>query len=101
MSAEDSIKHDAESSSAHDDAKPPMADKGGAGIIAVSVSANIDPELAAAIAQISPERRIEIEKRLKLKLDFFLFPLLLAFYILNYLVSARTPPLVRGRWNFG
>lgn len=46
-----------------------------------------DPELAAAIAQISPERRMEVEKRLLKKLDFIMFPVLLVFYILNYLVS--------------
>ncbi|KAK4937077.1 hypothetical protein LTR10_022200 [Elasticomyces elasticus] len=45
----------------------------------------LDPELATAISQISPERRAEIEKRVKRKLDFILFPTLLAFYILNYI----------------
>lgn len=47
----------------------------------------LDPELAAAIAQISPERRAELSKRVKLKLDTIMFPTLLLFYILNYLVS--------------
>lgn len=49
----------------------------------------IDPELAAAIAAIPPERRKEIEKRVKRKLDFMMFPVLLIFYVLNYLVSTR------------
>jgi hypothetical protein len=43
--------------------------------------------LARAAAMISPERRIVIEKRLVRKIDSFLFPMLLAFYILNYIVS--------------
>lgn len=53
--------------------------------------AGIDPELAAAVAAIPPERRAEIEKRVKLKIDCFLFPMLLAFYILNYIVSQLGP----------
>lgn len=61
-------------------------------VVPVSLSRNVDPDLALAIAQITPERRVEIEKRLKLKLDFFMFPLLLIFYILNYLVWSNLPP---------
>ena len=52
----------------------------------VTLPRNVDPDLALAIAQISPERRVELEKRVKIKLDCFMFPLLLCFYILNYLV---------------
>jgi hypothetical protein len=47
--------------------------------------------LARAAAMISPERRIVIEKRLVRKIDCFLFPMLLAFYILNYIVSNIVP----------
>lgn len=47
--------------------------------------------LARAAAAISPERRIVIEKRLVWKIDCFLFPMLLAFYILNYIVSNIIP----------
>ena len=52
----------------------------------------LDPELANAISQIPPERRAEIEKRVKRKLDFILFPTLLAFYILNYIVRPAVLP---------
>lgn len=55
--------------------------------IQASLTRGIDPELIAAVERISPERRVEIEKRLKRKIDCFLFPLLLIFYILNYIVS--------------
>lgn len=51
----------------------------------------IDPELVAAVSQIPPGRRAEIEKRVRLKLDFILFPTLLAFYILNYIVCVVVP----------
>jgi hypothetical protein len=47
--------------------------------------------LARAAAAISPERRIVIEKRLVRKIDCYLFPMLLAFYILNYIVSNIVP----------
>ncbi|OAA60330.1 MFS transporter [Niveomyces insectorum RCEF 264] len=54
-------------------------------VIAMPTARNVDPELLAAIAQISPERRAELEKKLKRKVDLILFPLMMAFYILNYL----------------
>ncbi|KAK6365147.1 hypothetical protein LTS17_011625 [Exophiala oligosperma] len=68
----------------------------------------LDPELAAAIAQISPERRAELSKRVKLKLDTIMFPTLLLFYILNYLfqvpsnlmLSKSKPSLYLPFWLF-
>lgn len=57
---------------------------------------SLDPELAAIISGLSSERRVEIEKRVKLKIDLILFPMLLIFYILNYLVRS-----VDGRSKFG
>ena len=54
-----------------------------------TVFAGVEPEVAAIIATLTPERRAEIEKRVKLKIDCFLFPMLLIFYILNYLVRRR------------
>ena len=62
---------------------------------ATAMYSGIDPELVAAISSISPQRRAEIEKRVKLKIDLFLFPLLLIFYILNYLV--RVCPFWKNR----
>ncbi|OAQ65878.1 MFS transporter [Pochonia chlamydosporia 170] len=59
--------------------------KGQSTTIQASLTRGIDPELIAAVERISPERRVEIEKRLKRKIDCFLFPLLLIFYILNYI----------------
>lgn len=53
---------------------------------AIYATRGVDPELLAAIRRISPDRRIEIEKRVRRKIDSFLFPLLLIFYILNYIV---------------
>ena len=47
----------------------------------------LEPQIAAIIATLTPERRAEIEKKLKLKIDLILFPMLLIFYILNYIVS--------------
>lgn len=47
----------------------------------------LDPEIAVIVAGLTPERRAEIEKKLKLKIDLILFPMLLIFYILNYIVS--------------
>ena len=76
-----SVQMDSKSSAARE-----QEDLSVASIAPVSLPRNVDPDLALAIAQISPERRVEIEKKLKLKLDFFMFPLLLIFYILNYLV---------------
>ena len=47
--------------------------------------------LAREAAKISPERRIVIEKKLIRRIDSYLFPMLLAFYILNYIVSNIDP----------
>jgi hypothetical protein len=47
----------------------------------------LDPEIAEIISSLTPERRAEIEKKVKLKIDLILFPMLLIFYILNYIVS--------------
>ena len=58
----------------------------GSEVDAAGAPRGVEPELAAAIAHISPERRAAIEKKVKSKLDFILFPTLLAFYILNYIV---------------
>jgi hypothetical protein len=52
----------------------------------IARNGNVDPDIAAIISQLSPDRRAAIEKRVKLKIDCFLFPMLLAFYILNYIV---------------
>jgi hypothetical protein len=52
----------------------------------VSLS-KLDPEIAEIISSLTPERRAEIEKKVKLKIDLILFPMLLIFYILNYIVS--------------
>lgn len=51
----------------------------------------LDAETASIVASLTPERRQQIEKKLKLKIDFILFPMLLIFYILNYIVSFRFP----------
>jgi hypothetical protein len=62
-------------------------------------TANLDklePEIAAIIATLTPERRAEIEKKLKLKIDLILFPMLLIFYILNYIVKT-TRGVLRSR----
>lgn len=58
----------------------------------LSANSSIAPGLLAAVEAISPEDRVKLEKRIKLKLDCIMFPTLLVFYILNYLVS--TPKLV-------
>jgi hypothetical protein len=47
----------------------------------------VDAEVAEFISALTPERRAEIEKKVKLKIDLILFPMLLIFYILNYIVS--------------
>ncbi|KAL1847648.1 hypothetical protein VTK73DRAFT_10307 [Phialemonium thermophilum] len=75
-------KHDMETKAPVD-----VVDQAGSSDVAVSVAMgrHVDPEIVSIMAHMTPERRVEVEKKLKLKLDFFMFPVLLAFYILNYL----------------
>ena len=62
-------------------------DRASGSIVDAVIHANgIDPDIVGVIANLTPERRAEIEKRVKLKIDCVLFPMLLIFYILNYLV---------------
>ncbi|EXJ84243.1 hypothetical protein A1O3_04910 [Capronia epimyces CBS 606.96] len=69
------------------DAGATKVDGSGAGseLEVVWTNQGTDPGLAAMVAQMSPERRAQVEKKLKRKLDLVLFPTLLAFYILNYI----------------
>lgn len=56
------------------------------------ITRNVEPDVVAIVSRMSKTQRSETEKRVKLKIDMFLFPLLLLFYILNYLVGiSRTP----------
>lgn len=66
-------------------------DKGLGTSVSITEDETSHLSLARAAATINPERRIVIEKRLVRKIDCFLFPMLLAFYILNYIVSNIVP----------
>ncbi|GAM34208.1 hypothetical protein TCE0_015r01636 [Talaromyces pinophilus] len=55
------------------------------------ITRNVEPDVVAIVSRMSQSRRSETEKRVKLKIDVFLFPLLLLFYILNYLDRGALP----------
>ncbi|KUL88948.1 hypothetical protein ZTR_03405 [Talaromyces verruculosus] len=55
------------------------------------ITRNVEPDVVAIVSRVSKSRRSETEKRVKLKIDMFLFPLLLLFYILNYLDRGALP----------
>lgn len=61
-------------------------EKATAGGAPTLLTRGVDPDVIAIIAQMSPGRRADVEKKIKQKIDIYLFPMLLIFYILNYLV---------------